>query len=187
MPIPRVTEAYRDWQPRRNYSKLTTRLLGAIPERYLTGLSAIVLTNSSALNHDRRRGKTRSRRRVVPISRCLGLYHPRSRGSEPWIEVFVDRVDARLGGFARRLSLFRELSFARTLYHEVGHHIHTTQVPEHREREDVADSWRDRLCGEMIRHEHPYLRLASRPFRPFLAMLGRFIRWRISRLKARAA
>src|SRR6185295_2956895 len=144
MPIPTVNEAYRDWQPPADYRRLTIRLLEAIPERYLAGLGAIVLTNSTALNHQRRRGKTRSRDRVVPVSRCLGLYHPRSRDTQPWVEVFVDRVDAQLTRFARWVPLIRKLCFARTLYHEVGHHIHATQVPEYRDKEDVADMWRDR-------------------------------------------
>lgn len=121
------------------------------------------------------------------MSRCLGLYHPRSRDTQPWVEVFVDRVDAQLTRFARWVPLIRKLCFARTLYHEVGHHIHATQVPEYRDKEDVADRWRDRLCREMGRRQHPYLRLVLRPFGPVFLMLRRFTRWRVSRLKTKAA
>jgi len=187
MPNTRIVEAYTDWHPPSDYGAIATCLLESIPERYLSGLDSVVLTNSNALNHDRRRGKTRSRRRVVPISRCLGLYHPRSRDSEPWVEVFVDRVDAQLRGVLRRVPAFRELCLARTLYHELGHHIHATQAPEHREREDVADDWRDRLYAQMFRQRHPYLRLALRPFRPLFAALERLVRRRNHRLKVKAA
>jgi hypothetical protein len=37
------------------------------------------------------------------------------------------------------------MRFSYTLYHELGHHIHETQRPEYRERENVADTYAFRL------------------------------------------
>jgi hypothetical protein len=183
----RVNEVYKDWKPPKDYLATTGSLLAAIPERYLAGLEAVVLTNSGALSHDRRRSKTRSRQRKVPVLHCLGLYHPARAREAAWIEVFVDRVVDGLPRFIRAFALARELDFARTLYHEIGHHIHATQVPEYREREDVADTWRDRLYKEMFRRRHPYLRLLLRPLRPLFKLLSRIARWRLARLKAKTA
>jgi hypothetical protein len=140
----RITESYKNWEPPSYVRRLTQELIAAVPEKYLSGLEAIVLTNQASLNHDRRRGKTWSRGKKVSLSRCLGLYHRKRRGQGAWVEIFVDQIIDGWSRFVRAVPFLRELFFAETLYHELGHHIHATQAPEHKEREDVADEWRDR-------------------------------------------
>jgi hypothetical protein len=50
----------------------------------------------------------------------------------------------------------REVTFGAVLFHEVGHHIHRTIRPEHKEKEDVADLWAKRLIGNFIRKKYWY-------------------------------
>jgi hypothetical protein len=42
------------------------------------------------------------------------------------------------------------------LFHEIGHHIHYTQAPEFREREDVAEDWKKRLSKIYFRKRYWY-------------------------------
>ena len=61
--------------------------------------------------------------------------------------------------WALRLRLVRSLVLGDTLYHELGHHIHAQQQPEHRERETVADEWQTRLLRVHVRRRHPMARV----------------------------
>lgn len=176
-----VNEAYRDWVPPRWLHPLVGRLLESIDQRHLLGLSAVVLTNQGALTHDRKRGKTISRGRKVPFSRCLGLYHGKRHVEAAWIEVFSDQVVRNVPRYVLVVPLFREVVVSKTLFHEIGHHIHATAAPEHREREDVADDWGVRLLREYLQRRHPYLRLALRPLRPILSAVQRQVRKSVAR------
>ena len=49
------------------------------------------------------------------------------------------------------------MQFSEVLFHEIGHHIHKTQAPEFKEREDVAESWEKRLCKIYFRKRYWYL------------------------------
>jgi hypothetical protein len=82
MSWPEIIEDYRAWTPPLDVKKIVARLLKPLPERYVGGLGAIVLRNASGFARDRRRKKTRSRGRAVPIANTLGLYHQavRDRG-----------------------------------------------------------------------------------------------------------
>jgi len=53
-----------------------------------------------------------------------------------------------------------------TLYHEIGHHIHYTVRPEHREREDIADEWANKLNKKFVRRRYWYIY-------PLLFLLGK--------------
>ena len=185
MSVP-VNEAYRDWKPPAWVRPTVCRLLEGVDSRYSSGLDAVVLTNVGALNSQRKRGKTWSRRHKVSLAHCRGLYHPRHQSQGAWIEVFVDQVLKGTPSWICAVPLLRELHFADTLFHELGHHIHRTQAPEFREREDVADAWRLRLGQEMFRTRHPHLRLALRPFRPLISVAKRFIGRHLSRTQKKS-
>jgi hypothetical protein len=168
-----VNEAYQNWQAPRWVYPTTRRLLASVDERHLRGLSAIVLTNRGAMNSARRRGKTWSRGRKVQLSNCLGLYHPVHRGQEAWIEIFVDQIETQLPGWLGRLSFVREIVLGSTLFHELGHHIHYAHAPEHRERENVAESWSTKLKRASFRRRHPFLCFILPP----LLLVSRLIIW----------
>ena len=59
----------------------------------------------------------------------------------------------------------REWCYANVLFHEMGHHIDATVLPEYREKEDVADSWIYKLYVPFFRKKYWYLM----PVRKFLA------------------
>jgi hypothetical protein len=75
---------------------------------------------------------------------------------------------------ARSFRLFRDMMIGEVLVHELGHHVHSTRLPEFREREDAAEEWGRRLINEYMRRRYWYLaRLAwiARPPRRLLARI----------------
>lgn len=71
--------------------------------------------------------------------------------------MFVDNVADSCDPVLLRISLSRELAFSDIVYHERGHHIHKVIHPEFREREDVADYWRDQLWNTYLRRAYWFL------------------------------
>ena len=151
-----VKEAYRDYVPPVDAAAIVQQLLHTVPDRYLTGLDCVVLTNETGLSRRDRVGKVWSRKRKYDKSRVFGRYHGRSRSCLPYIELRVDRILLGLRGVPLRIPLLREIVFGHVLFHEVGHHIHRTMRPEHTEKEDVADKWAGKLNFNFIRSKYWY-------------------------------
>jgi hypothetical protein len=169
-----IREAYRDYAPPVDASAIVHQLLLTVPDKYLTGLDCILLTNERGLPRKDRVGKVWSRKRKVDKSRVLGRYHGRSRSSLPYIELRVDKIVRGLPAVPLRIPCLRELWFGHVLFHEVGHHIHHTIRPEHTEREDVADKWAGKLNANFIRKKYWY----AMPVLVRLAKLYGFMRRR---------
>lgn len=144
---PKVIASYSSgYRPPFDVTTIAERMVDSVPPKYLVGLSEVVLTNASGFSRKRRRSVTKSRKKKVKTRTALGVYHPAWKGRAPWIEIFVDNALSRLGkGLLLKFSLFRELALDKVVFHEIGHHIHYTVRPEHREKEDVADVWMVRL------------------------------------------
>ena len=64
--------------------------------------------------------------------------------------------------------LFRKVLFGQILFHEIGHHIHRTIRPEHKEKEDVADSWAGKLNVNFVRKNYwyavPFITVAAKTY-----------------------
>lgn len=164
-----IVEKYDGFSPPFDVPSVVRRLLRTVPGQYLGGLKAIVLTNVSALPRRRRRRKSRSRGRVVQPSGAAGFYHREWKGEPAHIVLLVDQICSRWGRRWLRLGITRDSAIARTLFHEIGHHIHTVHAPEHREREDVADEWSEALSKRYLRRRYWYLVPVAR--------LARFVVW----------
>ena len=189
-PAPQIVEAYKDYSPPPQVTRIVRVLLQYVPPEHLVGLRTIVLTNYAALSHDKRRHKLRSRGRLVGMQRVLGSYHQSWKGNPAWIDMFVDLiVDQYIFTSMFYLPILPYIPFANVLYHEIGHHIHKTSRPEFNEREDVADNWRDKLEGRFLRNRYWYLspifvpakamyRLSTRARRPLQNIYSRLMRSR---------
>jgi hypothetical protein len=155
--VVRINEAYKNYEPRFDVGKIVRRLLERVPPEYTRGLNCVVLTNLSGQPRRGRLGKATSRGRRISASRVAGLYHQEWKGQPPWIELYIDQIF----GYWRRLPLWipllREIAVARVLYHELGHHCHLFIRPEYREKEDVADDWRDKFMRMFFRRKYWYL------------------------------
>lgn len=136
-----VEEFFREYELGFSIESLIKDLLSYVPTKYLNGLSKIVVTNSLSLSHSRRRQKTWSRKKKYKISKCCGLYHGEKSGA--WIELFIDNILGDDSKTILKIPLLRDYILGPILFHEVGHHIHKYVKPENREREDVADKWKN--------------------------------------------
>jgi hypothetical protein len=148
--IPEIVENYRSFTPAKDLGPTVRMLLEYVPVHHLAGVRFIELTNSTVIR-ERRRGKTWSRGKRVRFSECLGLY------CGDHVELFVDEIIQTPPTWVWRVPVLRAMWIGSVLFHEIGHHIHFTQRPEHREREDVADEWKKRLMRGFLRKRYWYL------------------------------
>jgi hypothetical protein len=154
----RIVEAYRDYQPPFDATKLVGKLLVTVPDKYLRGLDCILLTNASGLARKDRLGRVWSRKRKFGKALVLGRYHGSSRNSLPYIELRVDKIAVGLRRTAfLGITLLREVAFGHILFHEIGHHIHHTIRPQSEEKEDRADAWAGKLNGNFVRQHYWYV------------------------------
>lgn len=152
-----VREFYHNLKPTFDVTKTIKRLLVGIPSKYISGIKAIVLRDATGLSHQQRRKKIRSKKRKHRYSESLGSYHPAWKGEPAWIQILVDNVIDHWPAIFLKIIFFRDLAFAEVLFHEVGHHIHKTQIHEFADNENVAERWKRRLTVYYMRHRYWYL------------------------------
>lgn len=173
-----VRESYTGYRAPPDTVRRIERLQRYVPPKYLGGLGEVLLTNSGG-SRAMRRTKTKSRNRTIRQADAMGLYHRPWNGIPACIVVHVDKheVYRRKWGFFGRFQLTRDYLYGLTLFHELGHHIHTTTSPEYRQREDVADRWQNKLMRSFLRRKYWYLI----PVVSCVRLLGRYKAWRTPR------
>jgi hypothetical protein len=169
---PKVISAFSGYTPPFDPVPIVERMLDSVPQKYLIGLSEVVLSNTAGLSRRLRRRVTKARGKKVRLVEARGLYHQEWHGKPAWIQIFVDRTLLHWeGGWWLRIPFIREGRMSEVLFHEIGHHIHFTARPEHREKEDVADVWKVRLERNYYRRRFPlfrsFFRLVKFLFRPW--------------------
>lgn len=171
-----ICESYKDYSPPSWVRRSVERLIDGVPGKYVNGLHSVILTNIDGLNHSRRRQKTLSRKRKVAVRECRGLYHYKCQGKAATIELFVDKIIHRWPILVVKAPLFQDLLLTEVLYHELGHHIHSTRAPEHREREDVAEDWQKKLGRHYFRQRYKWLKPVGFILKPIVAILLNIVR-----------
>ncbi len=152
-----IHEQYVGYEPPFNIKRAIERMVATVPDKYLTGLGSIVLTNEDALTGKRARRMTWSRGKKVSAAKARGLYHPEWGSNPAWIELHVDSIFQKYPRYFLRLKLTRELELGSTFFHELGHHIHAQHHPEFKEKEDVAETWKRKGQNTYLRKRFWYL------------------------------
>ena len=147
----------RDYEPGFNAERAIRLLLKHVPSKYLVGLRSIVVMNTSAFPQNQRRLKTWSRGKKTKLVEALGSYQGAWQKSPASIELYIDNILKQASKPFCRLPFVRNFLLAETLYHEIGHHIHKTHRPEHREREDIADEWQRKLIRNFVADRYWFL------------------------------
>ena len=150
-----VHEEYRNFTPPFDIGNAIRKMLETVPPRHLVGLEAVVVTNLSSLNLKKRRFKHRKRK--IDPSDCSGLYHQSTTSRKAWIELFADNLISGIPiPWFSRFRFIQELAIARTLFHEIGHHIDLTTARDH-EPEVAADRWGDQLRKAYMKKYYSHL------------------------------
>jgi hypothetical protein len=172
-----IHESYEGYEPHPAVRKCVTRLLEGLPPGHLAQLQSVVLTNAAAIG----KGKTRRvRGRKYAKNSCLGVYHHADRHHGAWIEIVVDNVIGWLPHSMLRWNLFADDLFAKTVFHEVGHHLETAIGSPSKTGEKAADTWAELLRRNYLRERYWIQRSMIRPLVPLL-------RWSAKRIRARAS
>jgi hypothetical protein len=82
-----------------------------VPVSSYAGLSEIVVTTAGSAPRDARK-RFRSRRRTLHTRAVLARYHERGTAGLAWIELFLDRIVARVPRVVLRVPPVRDLLFA---------------------------------------------------------------------------
>lgn len=156
------------WPPTTRTIRVTTRL-GMLASRLKSSWRACRRATSRASSQSYSRIARRSARERARIAgrkyardTCLGFYHSKAKGEPAWIEIVIDNIVA--GWFRARptrvmfhLPVVRDLVFADTLFHDLGHHFeHTVGAPD-RGSEASAETWNKRLLRSYFRKRYWYL------------------------------
>jgi hypothetical protein len=148
-----IREDYQRYVPPAWVAVTIRRLLDSLPDGYVAGLSAVVLTEATKVGKGKSRrvaGRKHSRRE------CLGLYRRWPRGDQPAIFIIVDNVlrEERL----QWLQFARDAMLGEVLFHEIGHHLHFKVGSAGAGDEASAENWERRLWGMHLRKRYWYLR-----------------------------
>ena len=164
---PKIREQYLDFTPPLILYGTVELLLRHVPPQHLAELHTITLTNSAALRKLLRGKVSWEGRRVRPAD-CRGLY---GRGH---IILVVDQMFDDCPEALILLPLIKRYLIARTLYHEIGHHIHRLEQPGYRaDKEMFADDWRDKLLRDFLRQRYWYFGFVIRAFAKMFPSLRR--------------
>jgi hypothetical protein len=165
-----IYENYGAYKPGLNVRKMVEELLDSIDPNYLQGLSSVVLSSQSQLPRKGRRKKFLSRGRSLSVSRIRGFYRQSWQGQPAHIELYVDKILGPKPGWKVHIPTAGFFLIANTLFHELGHHLHKTQYPEFKEKEDVAEEWRKKLVKIAFQKRYPFAL-------PFVKLLRPLIVW----------
>lgn len=155
-----VQEAYRDYKPPVNVKKTVQVLLEYVPLEDLAHLESIVLTNTAALSRKRKRERRSS---GAPLSRVLGRCYQRWKDQPAYIELYVDNILGDVSWYDLRLPMFRNLMFAKILYHEIGHHVQVISNAKLVKEEVFAEKYAVRLKKRLSRERYGHLRPWFKP------------------------
>ena len=166
-----INENYKGFEPPKVILKVIKRFIRYTPEKYFAGLHSVRLTNTNALNRKLRRQKTKSRGKSVSLYDSSGWYVAKWNNEPAYIELLIDKIFGGYPSWTLKISFIADVALSRTFFHELGHHIHKTQAPEHSEREDVAVKWEKRLSRKYFWKRHWYVLILIFPFRPLFNWL----------------
>ncbi len=147
-------------KPPVNVKKTFHVLLEYVPLEDLAHLESIVLTNTAALSRKRKRKRRSSR---APLSDVLGRCYQRWKDQPAYIELYVDNILGDVSWYDLRLPMFRNLMFAKILYHEIGHHVQIISNVKFVKEEVFAKKYAFRLKKRLSRERYWHLRPWFKP------------------------
>lgn len=146
----RVSTDYGTFRPPVDFTRSVGRLLRSVPSKYLTGLDSVILRDSSGLTREERK-KSGADSGKLP----KGAYYRGSGSTPPRIHLFIDNM-AQWSKRPLQLPVMRDFIIAKTLFHELGHHIQDRIEPRHKSHEAAAKEWARELTSSFLRDQYWY-------------------------------
>jgi hypothetical protein len=145
-----IITAFHSFEASADFAKSVERLLRSVPPKYLAGLHCVRLRDSAGLT-----SRERKRSGVDFGKSPRGVYYRASRTTSPQIHLFIDNM-ANWSKRTLRLPVMRDFIIAKTLFHELGHHIQDRIEPMHKSHEAAAEEWARKLTRTFLRKEYWY-------------------------------
>jgi len=163
-----LIDNYKDYNPPSFIHDSIDRLLSGIPQKYLIGIKSIILTNSKALTSDDRKSDNKKMKNGWMT---LAFYSPAKKAkpsnisfSKPaHISMYIDRILEKFPNYFLKLHFMQDVIIGAILYHEIGHHIHYSKIPEYQEREIVAKKWKKHLINRYLWKQYWYCMISIYP------------------------
>jgi hypothetical protein len=174
-----IVEVYKNYTPHKAVYKSVRRVVAGVDQKRLVGLHSIILTNSESLNHGRRRKKIPFKNRKLSLKNCNGWYQQKWKQKPAHIEILVDNLLSEWPNFFVHSSFLMDLVLSKTLYHEIGHHIHKVQAPEFNDCEDVAEKWMLKLSKKFFWKRYWYIMVPLYPVRNLIRWIVKVCEKRI--------
>lgn len=167
---PKIVEHFLGYSPPFDVSRVMARYMGILEPVEILGLREVRITNHDAMPASTRRYTSKLERRRRSAGRHVGgLYYPRNGTEAASIYVLVDRVTNGVPRILLRIPPVRDLLFAPTFFHEIGHHVQAGQRGPQSEK--TANRIKKELLARYMRRQYRYLS----PFFLILARLRRSV------------
>jgi hypothetical protein len=177
MPSLEIRTSYKDFTTDCDATAAVKSYIQNVPNKYLSALREIVLTNGAEQSRQKRRRRVWSRGRKRRVEDALAVYHAPAVSDMASIEIFIDRIFNGVPWMVQRIPLLRDLLLAPVFYHELGHHIDRCIDPRHDEEvEDIADQWKRRLMRRMFWRKYWYVMPLFRVSGSVRTLWRRFVR-----------
>ena len=155
-----LIENYNDYPAPCFIKDSINRLLSGIPQKYLIGIKSIILTNSKSLTSDRKKD---DKNKLKNGWQTLAFYNPQRKSKPAFITMYIDRIIKDFPPLALKFHIIIDVIIGHVLFHEIGHHIHYSKIPEYRDREKVADKWIGKLGRKYLWRRYWYFMLFLSP------------------------
>jgi hypothetical protein len=149
-PEVRICTNFSTFRPPVDFARSVRRLLHSVPSKYLTGLDCVILRDSGGLTTEEKK-KSGADSGTSP----RGAYYRGNGGTPPRIHLFIDNM-AQWSKRPLQLPVMRDFIIAKTLFHELGHHIQNRIEPRHKSHEAAAKEWARELTRSFLRKKYWY-------------------------------
>lgn len=160
-----LIDNYKNYTPPAFVHDSINRLLSGIPQKNLIGIKSIILTDVESMTSDRRKDNIKD---IKKGQKTLAFYSHKTKSKPAYISLYIDRIIGDYRGWGYRFHFVQDLIIGSILYHEIGHHIHYSKIPEYQEKEKVAKKWTKHLGGKYFWKHYWYFMIFLYPLKGIL-------------------
>ena len=159
----RIIEDYGEYSPPVNVRRRVMKMLKVVPSEYLSNLDQILLTSTKALTSKQKKEQVRYRGRNVKVINSNGMHTYDRANRRGKINLYVDNIFEELSGGLIFVPGLANMNIAKTLFHEVGHHIEKLSSFRKKDDEDDAEKWESHFTRKYRTQHYWHLSVIYQP------------------------